>query len=775
MDRRKFVCAAYHHPLGGRSSHRRWTAALALLALPACAPVSGSDGDSDGYSIGQGDCDDADAAINPVAAEVCDGQDNNCNGLADEGVSLEAYADTDHDGFGDANGATVAVCEGDEGATLDHSDCDDSDPLVFPGATTSECGSTVDYNCDGIQGEILESGAVLTVAVPSVALTLTVTLDGAAIGSGNTSATDYGTLRFEDLTTGKRFTVWSAWNQAAGAPRGTSSLRMTPGRYAVYYAAGASGAGSAWPPNPDVLLVSTVEVTDGSSLTVDVPVVKVAFTSTLNGQSVSSNNTSAGDEGELRLRSAGSSNSFALYSFWDDAGLVPRGAATMALIPGTYDILYSVVDDGPFWPANVEAVLKIGQVLTADQGLGVNVSTVNVTGTVTLNGQTVSANNTDADDEGSLLLEDASGNRFEVMTTYDDSAGQATGSRTFQVIPGVYSVLYSVQDGGSHWPYNEEVLLKSGVSMTGQTSFSVDVPTITLQVTPTLGGQTLSASNGSALDEGELSLEDTSTGKRFKLFSTWRDGSDQPIQVPVAVPLIPGTFDMLYGVQDDGPFWPANTRRLLKAGLTLSSSQALSVDIPVVTATVTLTLDGQTSSSANTSIEDEGLIELEEVSSGDRFKLFTSWNDTTDQSAVPFSGRILPGTYHVYYSVSDDGPHWPSNTSVLLQSAVDFTLSKSLTLDIPVSELTLVPTLAESAVSSGNTSAGAWGTFSLRDVLTDESFPVFSPYNALTGQVAASSKVQVLPGAYTVEYSSEQVGSAWPGGEDVPVGCFTLH
>ncbi len=43
-----------------------------------------TDGDGDGVSDCDGDCDDANAAISPAAEEVCDGVDDNCNGAVDE-------------------------------------------------------------------------------------------------------------------------------------------------------------------------------------------------------------------------------------------------------------------------------------------------------------------------------------------------------------------------------------------------------------------------------------------------------------------------------------------------------------------------------------------------------------------------------------------------------------------------------------------------------------------------------------------------------------------
>ncbi|MFH1466217.1 MAG: MopE-related protein [Pseudomonadota bacterium] len=102
-----------------------------------------------GYVAEATDCDDGDAAINPAATEVCDGADNDCDGVVDEPDSADAltwYADTDADGYGDA-ASTTRACAEPSGYVADATDCDDGDASINPAAT--ELCNGVDDDCDG--------------------------------------------------------------------------------------------------------------------------------------------------------------------------------------------------------------------------------------------------------------------------------------------------------------------------------------------------------------------------------------------------------------------------------------------------------------------------------------------------------------------------------------------------------------------------------------------------------------------------------------------------
>ena len=101
-----------------------------------------------------GDCDDADPSISPIANEICDEIDNNCNDTIDEGVTTSFFIDFDEDGYGSGNTA-IQACVAPSGYVENDLDCDDLDSQVNPDAT--EACDTVDNDCDG---DVDEEGSV---------------------------------------------------------------------------------------------------------------------------------------------------------------------------------------------------------------------------------------------------------------------------------------------------------------------------------------------------------------------------------------------------------------------------------------------------------------------------------------------------------------------------------------------------------------------------------------------------------------------------------------
>ena len=134
------------------------------------AQVWYADSDSDGYGTPEtsetaclqpsgfmpnsDDCDDSSAAISPVASEICDSIDNDCDGAvddADSSVDTSAggttyYADDDGDSYGDDDDTTV-TCTRPAGYVATGGDCDDTTRSANPGA--SEVCDSIDNDCDG--------------------------------------------------------------------------------------------------------------------------------------------------------------------------------------------------------------------------------------------------------------------------------------------------------------------------------------------------------------------------------------------------------------------------------------------------------------------------------------------------------------------------------------------------------------------------------------------------------------------------------------------------
>jgi hypothetical protein len=104
------------------------------------------------------DCDDGNPDINPDALEVCDGDDNNCDGDTDDDSSIDAqvwYADLDSDSYGDPS-TSVLQCYQPVNHVLNGTDCNDGDTNINP--SRPEICNGIDDNCiDGI-----DEGVTLT-------------------------------------------------------------------------------------------------------------------------------------------------------------------------------------------------------------------------------------------------------------------------------------------------------------------------------------------------------------------------------------------------------------------------------------------------------------------------------------------------------------------------------------------------------------------------------------------------------------------------------------
>ena len=111
-----------------------------------------------GYTLTSTDCDDADGVINPGATEVCNGVDDNCDGLTDDASAAGQstwYLDGDGDGYGGATSTTA--CSQPDGYVATSTDCDDGATAIHPGAAEVCDAADTDEDCDGAADEADDS------------------------------------------------------------------------------------------------------------------------------------------------------------------------------------------------------------------------------------------------------------------------------------------------------------------------------------------------------------------------------------------------------------------------------------------------------------------------------------------------------------------------------------------------------------------------------------------------------------------------------------------
>ncbi|NBD12594.1 putative metal-binding motif-containing protein [Corallococcus silvisoli] len=230
---------------------------------PEAAPLPTDGGYVLATATNRDDCDDTLNNVYPNAPEICDGRDNNCNGVTDEGfpnlgqhctdekqcadstiqcnafgngtycMSPDAgtwYPDEDNDSHGREDAGVVSCPQPDAGYILDAGDCDDGNPFIHRDAT--EICDGQDNNCTGGTDENNVCPAGSPTWAPQVVGTdtgrtwygISVYGDGGVwiVGSNDGRAvkrpttTGFDVLASTCTGTGSPFTFNGVWSNSAG-------------------------------------------------------------------------------------------------------------------------------------------------------------------------------------------------------------------------------------------------------------------------------------------------------------------------------------------------------------------------------------------------------------------------------------------------------------------------------------------------------------------------------------------------------------------------------
>jgi cysteine-rich repeat protein len=105
-----------------------------------------------------GDCLDTNGTRHPLAVEVCDGVDNDCDGQIDEGVQTTYYQDLDADVYGNS-AVTTGACSVPTGYAATGTDCNDTDARVNPATIWYTDADTDGFSSGSTQTTCTDPGA----------------------------------------------------------------------------------------------------------------------------------------------------------------------------------------------------------------------------------------------------------------------------------------------------------------------------------------------------------------------------------------------------------------------------------------------------------------------------------------------------------------------------------------------------------------------------------------------------------------------------------------
>ena len=337
-----------------------------FVVLDGTGGPSVMDGDGDGYSPADGDCNDDNAAMFPGNSEVCDGLDNDCDGNL-----LPTEGDEDNDGFAlcdddcnDTNGdiypGAPEICDGEDSdcdgvnadfddADLDsftpcQGDCDDFEPLSFP--DNPETCDLVDNNCSGIVDDLdadgdghspCASGGDCNDADPFI---FPVVVDPAAGGGGDgTDAAPYNSIQagLDNLDSVCRTIALAEGSYSfSGTVDGVEVTLVGQSRDGVVV--GPDGAGFFQVTNNGSLTLSSMTLTgfvgaaDGGALSA------TNADLTLDDLQIESNSTS-GDGGAIAIFTGEltlSNTTFLSNSAGDDGGAIALVSSTLTDLGGNH-------------------------------------------------------------------------------------------------------------------------------------------------------------------------------------------------------------------------------------------------------------------------------------------------------------------------------------------------------------------------------------------------------------------------------------------------------
>ena len=367
---------------------------------------------------------------------------------------------------------------------------------------------------------------------------------------------------------------------------------------------------------------------DGLGDSVIVPVVTISGDFSLNGGAFPA---SQYDDANISFRDRITGNVFEIGNTHDQN-------YSVNIIPGRYDVLYSVETLGGTVPRNTDAVLVENVDLSASGTLDIAVTSYLVGGDFSWNGAPFPASEYD---DALIFLDGETTGRLELGETKLQSFSNVP------VLPGAYDVRYQLETPDTV-PWNEWGLVGQVVVSDNNPSMDIDVTSIELSGTFQHNGAPMPAVE---YDDGNFFLH-TATGDRVFL----ENSHSQSFQKHV----IPGSYDLYWEQETPGDTVPANLRAKLGSDIDIAGGN-LAVNMVSHNLSGDFTLNGGAFPASD---QQTGRIVLRDQATG----IITILGPTHVGS---YDRRIVAGNYDILYRHLQ-GQQVPQNTDALLgQTLVD--------------------------------------------------------------------------------------------------------
>jgi hypothetical protein len=476
------------------------------------------------------------------------------------------------------------------------------------------------------------------------------------------------------------------------------------------------------------------------TLNIDVRLTRVSGTVSVNGAALTTPSTEG--QAQFWLASPAGDSFIALNT----AASGPSSGRTYstAIVPGTYDLYYRAYRAGSLVPGNRLAMLRSGIVVPdAEVAIDLDVPATKVSTTMTIAGKVLKGAMRGA---SYLMLRNAAGDAAPLVVEASDGAASAL------LVPGTYDLYYEpdARTLVTSQVRNSSTRLRSGI-VVGKAPIALDVD---VPATPVQGKYTIQGSIAGVSGTGVFSLRGAA-GDRAELDAT----SEGTYSAVVA----PGTYDLYYSRPSDRNDLPRNAAARVKSGIVVGSAPVtLDFDVPATTISGALTVN-------HVAIGDEqpGNATVSLVGA-DRDEIVLG--KMTEGS---YRGVVVPGTYDVYYSMTEYGRGLPDNISARLERGLVLgTRPVTLDVDVPSVEVSGIVTVNGALVTDPSA-----GSAALILVSVEGGNATLAPTTITDSAVimAGGRYVQrVIPGPYYVDYTIFESGSLVPRNISAYLGCLKI-